>query len=542
MRRDVCFFAVCFLALIAGCGPGESPESGSPVEDRRVQVEPVTLPTESDFPLDTLEPAVRAQFDAAMSSVRKAPHDAGAAGRLGMLFHTYEMYELAERCYAHAVAMDPGVHRWHYYHGMVLAHSGNLEASRRAFSDALKLKPDDTATLLRLGFVALERGDADAALERFGAVVALDSNAAPAFYGAGKSLMMRGDIAAATERFERAIGLASVYGKARYALALAYRKADRLEEAAEQFRLADEQREMEAWVADPLAEALDGLTTGAIDSLHKGIDLVVEHRVAEAIPLLEEALRSMPQLAEAHANLGTAFLLQGDLDRATRHLERAISLHPGYVQAYYNLGLVSHRREDFAGAVRHFEKSLSIQPDHYDALVGLGTDLPRIGRRTEAIDRLRRAIELRGTEARPCKRLASLLVAGGAYGDAIDVLRAGIQRLPNDASLADRLAWLLATCPDDSLRDPLKAIRIANAVAKRTKHRIPRTLDTLAAALAAGGRFEEAVRVAEGAKRMADASGKSDLAGEIAGRIKIYQEKRAYLSPDPGRDGSNTSP
>ena len=105
--------------------------------------------------------------------------------------------------------------------------------------------------------------------------------------------------------------------------------------------------------------------------------------------------------------------------------------------------------------------------------------------------------------------------------------------MPDDLSVADRLAWILATCPDDRLRDGAAALRIAEDVCRRTSRRVPRALDTLAAALANLGRYDEAVAVAEEARDLARRRGDETLAGKIEARLVLYRGDRPYRQAAP---------
>src|SRR5439155_4864777 len=60
------------------------------------------------------------------------------------------------------------------------------------------------------------------------------------------------------------------------------------------------------------------------------------------------------------------------------------------------------------------------------------------------------------------------------------------------ASRADQGAWMLATHPDPRYRNGVLAVRLARQACQATAYRQPEFLDTLAAAYAENGRFEEA--------------------------------------------------
>ena len=94
------------------------------------------------------------------------------------------------------------------------------------------------------------------------------------------------------------------------------------------------------------------------------------------------------------------------------------------------------------------------------------------------------------------------------------------------------LARVLATSPDPSLRDPERALRLARA-ASESHASDPFVLDTLAAAYAALGRFEEASSTAQEALAQAEERGNAQLAAEIQARIELYALGRPYVEPRP---------
>lgn len=493
----------------------------------------VNLPPIPDSLFESMEPAVRRQFVEAARLVAASPRDAEANGRLGMLYHAYEFHVLAEPCYLRAAALAPDDLRWRAYLARVLLESGEWERCAGELDLVLAQRPDDVASLIYRADADRMRNRLDEAMAGYRRVIEISPKTARAYCGAGRVLLRRGELTIAVGYLEEAIRLTSEYGTARYVLGQALRKLGRTEAAMQQLELAEQQRNEEPQVPDPLRQRLDALRTGAIDALHRGIDLLQQGQVEHAIALLEEAVRINPDLPEAHGQLGTALLKRGQLEHAEESLRRALNLDPNFVDALYNLGLIAHRRNDYSEAARHFALAVSIRPQHFDAHLGLGADLSRLGRADEAIEHLRAAARLRPDDPRPYKRLGSALAALGRYEEAIGHLRDGVRQLPHDASVADRLAWMLATCPQEQWRDAKEALRIAEAVCRRTNNAVPQALDTLAGALANLGRFEEAIAAAEQALQMATANDNRDLASEIEARLGRYRAGRPYRQPSP---------
>ena len=109
------------------------------------------------------------------------------------------------------------------------------------------------------------------------------------------------------------------------------------------------------------------------------------------------------------------------------------------------------------------------------------------------------------------------------HAEAVRVLRDGLRWAPDQPLLAERLAWILATTSDPSLRDGNAAVDVAERLVQSARERLPEALETQAAALAAVGRFDEAVRIAQRAADLAQQRNDASLAKRIREQIKRYQ-------------------
>jgi len=107
------------------------------------------------------------------------------------------------------------------------------------------------------------------------------------------------------------------------------------------------------------------------------------------------------------------------------------------------------------------------------------------------------------------------------------VLSAAHAQRPDEAGLALYLAWELATNPDEKARDGKRAVELAEA-AVLARGRTPDDLDTLAAAYAEAGRFDEAVATIEEALKTAGPHGDAALIAEWAARLERYRGRQPY--------------
>jgi tetratricopeptide (TPR) repeat protein len=91
------------------------------------------------------------------------------------------------------------------------------------------------------------------------------------------------------------------------------------------------------------------------------------------------------------------------------------------------------------------------------------------------------------------------------------------------------LGWLLATAPEPELLSPSQAIQLARKACEQTGNQAPETLDVLAAAYAADGQFDLAIRTAQRALQHLPSG--SQQTTEIQQRVKGYRQKKAFTLP-----------
>ncbi|HVU34795.1 MAG TPA: hypothetical protein VHE61_15285 [Opitutaceae bacterium] len=130
----------------------------------------------------------------------------------------------------------------------------------------------------------------------------------------------------------------------------------------------------------------------------------------------------------------------------------------------------------------------------------------------------------RREQQRICFAVAKLFSGGGAAPYAAQMYRRGLT-YGFDPEAAVNLAWILATSPDDTVRNGAQALQLVQRVVSTDRTSIA-ALDCEAAAFAECGRFSEAVNVVETALKLAG----SDLekAAELQKRLAAYRANRPW--------------
>jgi len=90
---------------------------------------------------------------------------------------------------------------------------------------------------------------------------------------------------------------------------------------------------------------------------------------------------------------------------------------------------------------------------------------------------------------------------------------------------------LLATCPDDKIRDAKRAVEYATTACERTVWKDPLHLDILASAYAEAGQFEEAVRYQT--RALDDPTLNVDHRPAATQRLQLYLQKKPFRDQEP---------
>lgn len=130
--------------------------------------------------------------------------------------------------------------------------------------------------------------------------------------------------------------------------------------------------------------------------------------------------------------------------------------------------------------------------------------------------------------------LGAALLERGEVESAIVQWREAARLRPGSLEVANNLAWLLATAPDPRHRDPASAVRLAERAARGAGDAAPDVLDTLAAAYAAAGRFDEAVAAERRAIAVARRADRKAAVAEFRRRLALYRTGRPYVEESSG--------
>ena len=254
-----------------------------------------------------------------------------------------------------------------------------------------------------------------------------------------------------------------------------------------------------------------------------GMALSQSSGARDALPHLELAVRLAPENVETQTGLGEILLQLGKVDEALPHLQRGIEIGPDWAVTHFDLGRALLQKGRIAEAAEQLAEAVRLDVTYTPAYSLLGFSLLLEGKAEDSIEPLTKAIQMDPTFNGARFNLANSLLQLRRPKEALQQLEAALRNQPDDPEAAKNLAWLLATSPDDSIRDGARAVELAEKSNAQTKQANAAILTTLSAAYAERGNWLKAKETAQEALEIATASGEATLAQGIRAYISLYQ-------------------
>jgi tetratricopeptide (TPR) repeat protein len=216
----------------------------------------------------------------------------------------------------------------------------------------------------------------------------------------------------------------------------------------------------------------------------------------------------------------------GNTERAQADLERVLERHPDHPAALELRGLIAAERNDYPAAIRDFRKLVSRNGDD-PLLVGqLGMLYLAAKQPREAIRRFTRALELDENQFLSRRGRSDAEISIGDHKAAFEDLEKALALDDDNDGVLNNLAWLLATSPDDSIRDGKRAIELATKACEKTEWKQAHIISTLAAGHAETGDFQKAREFSSKAVETGETS--PDVKQQLESELASYEQGKPW--------------
>jgi len=216
----------------------------------------------------------------------------------------------------------------------------------------------------------------------------------------------------------------------------------------------------------------------------------------------------------------------GEKDKARTDVENALKEQPGLGPALGLRAILAAGSGEFKQAIADVKELQKIAPKSPELQLQLGLLHSAAKQPRKALEAYEAVLKLDDKNFHALRGQADSLLNTGKHAEAVEVYVKAHLLKPDDTGILNNYAWVLATSPDDKVRNPKKSLELALEAVRLTESKQPHILSTLAAAYAENGDWDNAVKWSEKAvKESADEGETSDQLGK---ELASYKEKKPW--------------
>jgi tetratricopeptide (TPR) repeat protein len=412
--------------------------------------------------------------------------------------------------FEHALAVTRNNSVAHTMVGIENGERGDFQAAISHFQQAIQTTPGDADGYFHLGYTYELLGKRDQALQQYLIALQLRPWDATFHYVLGKLLWSQGKKEETLQHFRKAIEINPDYFDALYALGAALDEMNASKDAIPYLKHAVGLRPKSREALLKIAEAL----------MNAG-------RLSEAEMRFEQLVAMAPDNPENHINLGGILWVRGKWSEALLAYSQAVRLKPDWSVARYDLGTALMSQKRFEEAAQEFGEAARLNTNYAQAITGWGRALAAQGKTNEAVAKFEESFRIKA-DAFPLYQLAMVCLSQRKDSEAIDYLKRALELRPDWPIGLKELAWLRATASESDLRNGAEAVRLAERACQLTSNGDPACLNSLAAAYAETGKFDEAASTAEKALGLTYRGGQPELAAILAEAVKLYRDHKPF--------------
>jgi tetratricopeptide (TPR) repeat protein len=399
-----------------------------------------------------------------------------------------------------------GVNGW-----LPLEYVMNLGDAEKYYTDRIKGNEKDFAAYAHRGMIHRENEQLREAFRDLNNSLRINKENAATWSNRGVVYNELGDRNKAIEDISHAIKLNKRYARAFCNLGNVYYAAGAHDEAIKNYDKAIELAPKEAWFYINRASAKHdaGYIVKARDDYKKSIEI-------------------NKRISDSHIGMSNIYLAEDDLEKALECAEKAVDIQPKNAVSLNQRGWVLYKLGKVEEAVYDLNRAINYAPRLQLAYNNRGVCKVAQGKFEEAIEDYDRCIKLSKAGPTPTTLSNRAVAYGGMqeYKKAMTDFEEALEKGESVPEVLNGLAWFLSVCPEDDYRDGKKALEYAKQAVKMSGDDDWNFVDTLAAAHAEAGEFEEATKLQRKAVELAPEKNKADYET----RLKLYEAEKPYRS------------
>jgi tetratricopeptide (TPR) repeat protein len=248
----------------------------------------------------------------------------------------------------------------------------------------------------------------------------------------------------------------------------------------------------------------------------------------EALGINGNDLQALLMRSNLHASQGNDELAKADVDKLLKQ-------QPDLPQALLLKSMIAAGKKQWGEAILQMQVLLQSDPTNEEWRIRLASYYAGDSRPRKAIELLTQVLdgirdendpELKPTRADALRSRADYLLSVGKHAEAVKDYEEALKIEPDDTHSLNNLAWVLATSPDDAVRNAARSIELGLKGCELTKYEKPHIISTLAAGYAEKGDWETAKKWS--AKAVEMGAKEDDIDDQLKKELESYKEKKPW--------------
>jgi len=394
---------------------------------------------------------------------------------------------------------------------------GDDERALKAVDQAIELAADDKLAKVRALLVRGELVDKpEEKLKTFDQALELVPKHVEALRTRGRFYLSQSKNKEALADFDAAIELDAQDAENHEARGLALSMMERMDEALKSFERAAQ---------------LDPKSTSP--HVYRARILAMQDKTKEAIEELDNSLKLSPDQIDARLLRARLFHLEEQDDKAMADVDHILERRPGLVSALQLRSAIWAAKGDMRKAIGSLEQLVRLVPEDDQMKQQLGMYYVADKQHGRAIELFTKLLDKKPDNWVALRTRGDALLNVGRQNDAPADYEKALKLQPESSGILNNLAWVMATSPDEKVRNAKRAVELATKACELTEFKAPHILSTLAAAHAEAGDFDAAKKWS--AKAVEVGGDDEEQLKQLKDELKSYESNKPWreLQKDP---------
>jgi tetratricopeptide (TPR) repeat protein len=270
----------------------------------------------------------------------------------------------------------------------------------------------------------------------------------------------------------------------------------------------------------------------------KGSLLFAKDEDKAALEQINKALEKDPQDSDSLLLRAQVYSSLKEHDKAKADIEKAMRINPDSQRAILMRSIVAAQQKRFAEAVADIKLLLQIDPQDVNLRLQLASYYAADKRPRKAIEMYDAILADEAKNSDVLKARGDALLSIGKHAEAIADYDKSLEIEADDTHVLNNLAWVLATSPEDNVRNSKRSIELATKACELTQYKQAHILSTLASGYAEAGDWETAIKWSS--KAVEVGSDETETTDQLKKELESYQQKKPWREKQETEE--NTKP